>query len=101
MRKLLLTISAIALTYMSNAQVIVAGVSPQSIVANYTHTWADPASGWATPDFRPSLCQPGAKWRCRQTGAVVEHRIRIVGMAITHLRRGWHLRMRQADLPIF
>lgn len=51
MRKLLLTISALALTYMSNAQVIVAGVSPQSIVANYTHTWADPASGWGTPDF--------------------------------------------------
>jgi hypothetical protein len=36
---------------MSNAQVIVAGVSPQSIVANYTHTWADPAGGWGTPDF--------------------------------------------------
>ena len=51
MRKLLLTISALALTYMSNAQVIVAGVSPQSIVANYTHTWADPAGGWGTPDF--------------------------------------------------
>lgn len=51
MRKFLLTISALALTYMSNAQVIVAGVSPQSIVANYTHTWADPASGWGTPDF--------------------------------------------------
>lgn len=51
MRKLLLTISAVALTYMSNAQVIVAGVSPQSIVANYTHTWADPTGGWGTPDF--------------------------------------------------
>jgi len=36
---------------MSNAQVIVAGVSPQPIVANYTFTWADPGSGWATPDF--------------------------------------------------
>jgi hypothetical protein len=51
MRKLLLTISAVALTFMSNAQVIVAGVSPQPIVANYTFTWADPGSGWATPDF--------------------------------------------------
>lgn len=51
MRKLLLTISAVALTFMSNAQVIVAGVSPQPIVANYTFTWADPTSGWATPDF--------------------------------------------------
>jgi hypothetical protein len=51
MRKFLLTISAIVLAYSSNAQVIVAGVSPQSIVANYTHTWADPAGGWGTPDF--------------------------------------------------
>jgi hypothetical protein len=51
MRKLLLTISAVALTFMSNAQVIVAGVSPQPIVANYTFTWADPVSGWGTPDF--------------------------------------------------
>lgn len=51
MRQLLLTISAVALTFMSNAQVIVAGVSPQPIVANYTFTWADPGSGWATPDF--------------------------------------------------
>ena len=51
MRKLLLTISAVALTFMSNAQVIVAGVSPQPIVANYTFTWADPGSGWGTPDF--------------------------------------------------
>jgi hypothetical protein len=51
MRKLILTISAVALTFMSNAQVIVAGVSPQPIVANYTFTWADPGSGWGTPDF--------------------------------------------------
>jgi len=35
----------------ASAQVIVAGVSPQNIVANYTHTWADPAGGWGTPDF--------------------------------------------------
>jgi len=35
----------------ANAQVIVAGVSPQSIVANYTNSWADPAGGWGTPDF--------------------------------------------------
>lgn len=51
MKKLLLTISAIALSAASYAQVIVAGISPQSIVANYTHTWADPGSGWGTPDF--------------------------------------------------
>ena len=51
MRKLLLTISALALTYISTAQITVAGVSPQSIVANYAHTWADPANAWGSPDF--------------------------------------------------
>ena len=51
MRKLLLTISALALTYISTAQITVAGVSPQSIVANYTHTWVGPADGWGSPDF--------------------------------------------------
>jgi hypothetical protein len=51
MKKLLLTVSAIALSAATYAQVIVAGISPQSIVANYAHTWADPGSGWATPDF--------------------------------------------------
>jgi hypothetical protein len=51
MKKLLLTISAVVLTATTYAQVIVAGISPQSIVANYTHTWADPGSGWGTPDF--------------------------------------------------
>jgi hypothetical protein len=51
MRKLLLTISAVVLSATTYAQVIAAGISPQSIVANYTHTWADPAGGWGTPDF--------------------------------------------------
>jgi hypothetical protein len=51
MKKLLLTISAVALCAATYAQVIVAGISPQSIVANYAHTWADPAGGWGTPDF--------------------------------------------------
>jgi hypothetical protein len=51
MKKLLLTISAVALSAATYAQVIVAGISPQSIVANYAHTWADPGSGWGTPDF--------------------------------------------------
>jgi hypothetical protein len=51
MKKLLLSISAVALSAATYAQVIVAGISPQSIVANYTHTWADPGSGWGTPDF--------------------------------------------------
>jgi hypothetical protein len=51
MRKSLLTICALALTYISTAQVTVAGVSPQSIVANYAHTWVGPADGWGSPDF--------------------------------------------------
>jgi len=51
MRKLLLTTCALVLTYMSTAQVTVAGVSPQSIVANYAHTWVGPADGWGSPDF--------------------------------------------------
>ena len=51
MKKLLLSISVILTAAAANAQVIVAGVSPQSIVANYTNSWADPAGGWGTPDF--------------------------------------------------
>ena len=51
MKKLLLSLTVLASTYWSSAQVIVAGVSPASIIANYTNSWADPASGWATPDF--------------------------------------------------
>ena len=51
MKKLLLSISVILSAAAVNAQVIVAGVSPQSIVANYTHTWAAPTGGWGTPDF--------------------------------------------------
>ena len=54
MKKLLLAVSVILSAYWADAQVIVAGVSPQSIVANYTFTWADPASWGATPDFNIS-----------------------------------------------
>lgn len=50
MKKLLLTLSVVALAYWSSAQVIVAGVSPTSIIANYSFTWAVPG-GWGTPDF--------------------------------------------------
>lgn len=50
MKKLLLTLSVVALAYWSSAQVIVAGVSPTSIIANYSFTWAEPG-GWGTPDF--------------------------------------------------
>ena len=54
MKKLLLAVSVILSASWADSQVIVAGVSPQSIVANYTHTWADPASWGATPDFNIS-----------------------------------------------
>jgi hypothetical protein len=51
MKKLLLSIATIALTFWSGAQVICAGISPMPIQGNYTFTWADPAGGWGTPDF--------------------------------------------------
>lgn len=51
MKKLLLSISVILSAAAVNAQIIVAGVSPQNIVANYNNSWADPASGWGTPDW--------------------------------------------------
>jgi hypothetical protein len=50
MKKLLLSLSVVASAYWSSAQVIVAGVSPASIVANYPFTWAEPGA-WGTPDF--------------------------------------------------
>jgi len=50
MKKLLLSLSVVAMAYWSSAQVIVAGVSPSSIIANYSFTWAEPGS-WGTPDF--------------------------------------------------
>lgn len=51
MKKLLLSIASIALTFWSGAQVICAGISPMPIQGNYSFTWADPAGGWGTPDF--------------------------------------------------
>jgi hypothetical protein len=51
MKKLILSFAAIALTFWSGAQVICAGVSPNSIQGNYQFSWADPAGGWGTPDF--------------------------------------------------
>jgi hypothetical protein len=50
MKKLLLSLSLVASAYWSSAQVIVAGVSPTSIIANYPFTWAEPGA-WGTPDF--------------------------------------------------
>ena len=54
MKKLLLAVSVILSASWADSQVIVAGVSPQSIVANYAFTWADPADWGATPDFNIS-----------------------------------------------
>lgn len=51
MKKILLSFSIVAFAYFTNAQVIVAGVSPSNIVGNYPNTWADPAGGWGTPNF--------------------------------------------------
>jgi hypothetical protein len=51
MRKLLLTIAVVGSGFMAQSQVICAVQSPASIAGNYTFTWADPASGWGTPDF--------------------------------------------------
>jgi hypothetical protein len=51
MKKLLLSFSVILTAAAANAQIIVAGVSPQNIVANYNNSWADPANGWGTPDW--------------------------------------------------
>jgi hypothetical protein len=55
MKKLLLTVSVIALTYLSSAQIIVRGISPSSIAVNYEFSWADPTgnppSGWGTPNW--------------------------------------------------
>ena len=52
MKKILLSFSIVAFAYFTNAQVIVAGVSPSNIVGNYANSWADPAGGdWTTPNF--------------------------------------------------
>jgi hypothetical protein len=51
MKKKLLILSLMMLAFNVGAQIFVQGVSPQNITGNYVHTWADPASGWGTPDF--------------------------------------------------
>ncbi len=51
MKKILLSFSIVSFAYFTNAQVIVAGVSPSNIVGNYPNAWADPAGGWGTPNF--------------------------------------------------
>ncbi len=51
MKKSLLFVSAVLFSALSFAQSVVLGISPAPIQGSYTHTWADPAGGWGTPDF--------------------------------------------------
>ena len=51
MKTLLLSLSIVAFANFTNAQIIVAGVSPISIAGNYANGWAHPADGWGTPNF--------------------------------------------------
>lgn len=52
MKKLLLTFTVLATTYMASAQVVFRGISPAPIVGNYNFEWSAPsAGGWATPNF--------------------------------------------------
>lgn len=52
MKKLLLSLSAVMLTAVTYAQVVVAGVAPQSVLGNYEYTIAD----WGST---PTLSAPG------------------------------------------
>ena len=51
MKKLLLSLSAICVFTLANAQEIAKGISPAAIAGIYTHSWAAPSGGWGTPDF--------------------------------------------------
>ncbi len=51
MKKTLLFIAAIVSGFAAYSQSVVLGISPATIEGSYDHTWADPAGGWATPDF--------------------------------------------------
>lgn len=51
MKKTLLFIAAIVSGFVAYSQSVVLGISPAAIEGSYDHTWADPAGGWATPDF--------------------------------------------------
>jgi hypothetical protein len=37
--------------FAAYSQSVVLGISPAAVEGSYDHTWADPAGGWATPDF--------------------------------------------------
>jgi hypothetical protein len=51
MKKTLLFISSIVTGLCAYSQSVLLGISPVAVEGSYTHTWADPAGGWATPDF--------------------------------------------------
>jgi hypothetical protein len=51
MKKTLLFIAAIVSGFVAYSQSVVLGISPAAVEGSYDHTWADPAGGWATPDF--------------------------------------------------
>jgi hypothetical protein len=51
MKKTLLFIAAIVSGFAAYSQSVVLGISPTAVEGSYVHTWADPADGWATPDF--------------------------------------------------
>jgi len=52
MKKIILSLLLCSAFTISNAQIIVRGVSPAAIANNYDFTWADPNGGdWACPDF--------------------------------------------------
>lgn len=51
MKKMLLSLGVIAMSFASSAQVSCTGISPASIAGNYSFSWAEPGSTWGTPDF--------------------------------------------------
>jgi hypothetical protein len=52
MKKLILSLIGVVFAFATIAQVVVRGVTPETIANNYEFTWADPAGGdWSSPDF--------------------------------------------------
>jgi hypothetical protein len=52
MKKLILSLIGVVFGLATNAQVVVRGVTPETIANNYEFSWADPAGGdWSCPDF--------------------------------------------------
>lgn len=52
MKKLILSLIGVVFALATTAQVVVRGVTPETIANNYEFAWADPAGGdWSCPDF--------------------------------------------------